>query len=134
MTAANEAGPPGWLTFVIRSTLLSLLVFGAAAYPFFAWEGVTGVVVLAIGAGLELCLISISYGLLRMSFRRSVGIQYYAMLGGWIVRLGPTIAVLLALWHASDLPRMPVIASVMIFYLVLLFYEANVCWVAGSRK
>jgi hypothetical protein len=132
MTAARVAVPPGWFAFTIRATILSVLVFGAAAYPFHAWEGDDGLLVLALGGGLELVLISISYAVLKASFSRSRALQYYAMLAGLIVRFGPTIAAVFALWYLTDLPRMAVVVSLVGFYVVFLFYEAKVCWPSGS--
>ena len=134
MTEAQGAGPPRWLAFVIRSTLLSMIVFVAAAYPFHAWQGGAGLLVLGIGAGLELVLIAISYAVLKASFERSLSAQYYAMLWGWVIRIVPTVAVLLVTWYGTDLPRVAMLAAVMIFYLTLLFYEAKVCWVVGRKS
>ena len=123
-----------WTAFVLRATLLCIGVLAVAAGPFWLWIGPSGLVVLGIGAGLELILIAISYAFLVGSFRRSVGTLYYAMLGGWVIRFGPTIAVLYALWKRTDLSRVALLVSVMTFYLTLLFYEAKVCWQTGERS
>ena len=133
MTASKAGGPPGWIAFVLRVTLLTALVFVAAAYPFYRWEGKRGLLLLGIGACLEVVLIWITYGLFLLSLSRSQGAQYYAILLGWMVRFGPTIAALLVLWYGTDLPRMASAVSLVMFYLTLLFYEAKVCWSATGR-
>lgn len=133
MTATQERRLPGWRTFSVRATLLSVLLFGVSAYPFYRWEAQKGLIVLGIGAGLGLILISISYALLEASTRRSLGIQFYAVLGGWVLRFGTTIAALIGLWYLTDLPRMAAVVSVVFFYLALLFYEAMACWPPRKR-
>lgn len=133
MKAAEEKGIPGWLAFTTRAMLLCFLTLGAAAYPFFAWKGVTGLYLLAIGAGLELVLISVSYALLEVSLRRLRGLVYHAVLAGWLIRLGPTIAALLLLWYMTDLPQTAAVVSVVLFYLLFIFYEAKVCWPPAKR-
>ncbi len=133
MTASQAGGPPGWSAFVLRVTLLTALMFVAAAYPFYRWEGQRGLQLLGIGACLEVVLIWISYGVFLLSLRRSQGAQYYAILLASMVRFGPTTAALLFLWYGTDLPRIAAVVSLLMFYLALLFYEALVCWSPTRR-
>ncbi|MCZ6601744.1 MAG: hypothetical protein O6952_01920 [Planctomycetota bacterium] len=133
MTASQAGGPPGWIAFVLRVTLLTALVFVAAAYPFYLWEGKRGLLLLGIGACLEVVLIWISYGMFLLSLRRSQGAQFYAILLGRMARFGSTIAALLILWYGTDLPSTASVVSLMMFYLTLIFYEAKVCWSPTGR-
>ena len=128
MTEGQGKGLPRWDAFIGRSTVLCLLLFAALAYPYRSWIGEDWVPVLGLAAGLELFLISVSYGLLRASLGRPKGSQYNAILGGWAIRSGPTIAALFVLWNWTAYPDTAVTVAFLVFYLVLLFHEVSLVW------
>jgi len=128
MTQGQTKAPPRWVAFVARSTTLGLLVFALAVVPFRLWAGGDGVMALGLGGGLELVLIWVSYWLLRASFEKSPRAQFNAVLGGWLIRFGPTIAALFVILVWTDLPKVPTLVSVLGFYVVFLSYEVVVCW------
>jgi hypothetical protein len=124
----QEKEPPSWVAFLARSTVLALAALALAAYPFRAWAPEDWATVLGVGAGLGLILISVSYGVLKASLEKSPHAQYTAVLLGWFIRFGPTIAALFGILVWTDLPQGPTLASVLGFYGLFLTYELVVCW------
>lgn len=134
MSEDRGGAPPGWAAFTVRATILSGLIFAIALVPFRAWIGDDGIPTLAFGAGLSLGLISLSYWVLAASFRSSAALQQAVILGGFLARLALVAGTVLAIWSLTALHRGAVVASVMIFYLPLLFYEAKVIWDLGTKR
>lgn len=121
--------------FLKRLAIASVLIFAAGMWPLIQAAHDDTMVFVAAGIGFGLSAFNVLAGFLAITFGRTKDAQTMNMIvfGGMTARMLFMLGMIILCVRFFEIPAIPMVASLFVFYLTFLVIEVQFLWSTSRR-